>query len=98
MPFREFFTRRGARHPVAYSNLTLVAGILAVMGITLYAALSMFQQSQEEGRARQRAAVCAVADRMVEVYENPETRTGREAGAAWRDLRRIFDCDGGSGE
>lgn len=98
MPLRNFYQRRGAKHPVAYSNLTLVAGMLAIMGITLYAVLSMYQQSQEEGRARQRVAVCAVADRMVRVYQDPQTQTGREAGAAWRDLRRIFNCDGGSGE
>lgn len=99
MPLRRFFARLGARHPVAYSNLTLAAGVLACMIIAVMVSVSASRtaarKAAQEGQMRERRAVCAVADRMVRVYQGPDlTPTGQEAGKAWRDLRVIFRCDG----
>jgi len=81
---------------VAYSRLTVVAGVLAAMAISIVVSIQAVQQTQREGELRQRQAVCAVADRMVKVYSTPSTQTGREAGEAWQQLRMLFRCQGGT--
>jgi hypothetical protein len=92
MPFRRYFERKGMRHPVAYNRLTLALAIVACMAISIVVSVQASERARQESDERSRAAVCAVANRMVQVYSSPETQTGRDAGEAWQTLRMLFRC------
>lgn len=95
MPFRKFFADRGSDHPVAYSILTLAAGAIACMVISVIISVSASnrairqneaQEAQERARAsvaaeRNRQAVCLLIDKMSAVY-NVETTPPSETGRA----------------
>lgn len=111
MPLRHLFAARGARHPVAYSMLTLALGMVACMAIGVWVSISasnraihqneVQEQRQEElDRLQEQAqnekakqATCLVVRRMIQVYDDPSTPTGREAQQAWISLGSIFRCE-----
>lgn len=95
---------------MAYSNATLALGLVAIMGISSCVSVraseragerSSRQVIAEQAAARERAderarqSVCAVTNRMVRVYSNPDvSEVGRDARRAWEDLSKLFQCDG----
>lgn len=109
MPFRNYFARRGAKHPVAYSNAVLALGVLVCMIIAVTIPIQMnaradaraaAEKRQADARAQQardqgRRATCMLIDRMIKVYSEPEpsTETGRNAAKAWADLGLTFHCN-----
>lgn len=101
MPFRRWFADRGARHPTAYSMITLAAGMLVSMAIAVVISVNasnraIEQNREQEQRQRQeaRAASCYLINSQVSVYEEtpPSTPTGREAAQAWAEAARVFGC------
>lgn len=102
MPFRRYFAARGADHPLVYSMLVLVLGMLVAMyiavRISVQASDRAIRQNREQERVAQekaRIAACVVIDRMVKVYTDPTppTITGRQARDAWMSLGVINRCE-----
>jgi glucose dehydrogenase len=56
MPFRRWFTERGADHPAAYSMLTLALGMVVCMVIAVSVSISASNRNTRESLARERAA------------------------------------------
>jgi uncharacterized phage protein gp47/JayE len=99
VPFRQFYASRGSRHPLAYSMLTLAAGMFASMVISVTWSVMTIRNDQARDEARDRAAAergrvaaCATINRMVDVYSDAEQEVGRNAYQAWKDLAVTFDC------
>lgn len=108
MPLRKWMTEHG--HPGWYSWLVVISApfffsLLAItVSVTLNNRALQRERAQEQAaaelRTRQaeiaRSASCLVILTMVEVYGNPVpvTETGRKAATAWKDLGRIFECQG----
>lgn len=70
MPFRKFFADRGANHPAAYSILTLVAGVLAAMIITMCVSVQASEKARRDG---DRLLCAAIASDVQAYVETPPT-------------------------
>lgn len=99
MPFRALYRRWGVKHVEAYNLLTLAAGAIACMVITVAVTFSLFKQNEREQERkaaevaeRQRIVVCMTIDRMVEVYREADQEVGKNAYLAWKQLAGIFRC------
>lgn len=108
MPLQRWMSEHG--HPGWYSWLVVIGGSLVAsltaiaISVTLNArAIERERRAERAAAERQaqedqaaRAASCLVMLTMTEVYTDPPpaTPTGRKAAAAWKDLGRIFECQG----
>jgi hypothetical protein len=99
MPFRALYRRLGVKHVEAYNLITLAAGAIACMVITVAVTFSLIQQNEREqdlraaeAAERQRFVVCMTIDRMVAVYREADTEVGKNAYNAWKQLAGIFRC------
>lgn len=62
MPFRRFFERRGAAHPVAYSAATLALGVVVCMAITTVVSVQASDRAVRQSLAQERRAEARAAE------------------------------------
>lgn len=102
MPFRAWFERKGFNHPAAYSYLTLAAGAIACMVISVLISVTMYRgamardEAQDAAEAeRSRLAVCSVVREINRAYkeEAPITQAGKNVARAWAELSGVYRCE-----
>lgn len=102
MPFRQWFAKRGANHPAAYSMLTLALGMIACMaiavGISVQASNRALRQSEGQQQMedeKNRRATCVVVTQIENAYkaEPPTTAAGQNVARAWADLSTQLRCE-----
>jgi hypothetical protein len=67
MPFRRYFANRGAPHPLAYSMLTLAAGMLVCMIIAVTISVQASNRAIRESEQGQCETLQADVDAYTEV-------------------------------
>lgn len=98
MPFRRLYERLGSKHAEAYNLLTLAAGAIACMLVSILISVSFFHRAEAERDAQAeqgRIAACLTITRMAEVYADADTEVGKNAYRAWTGLSEIFRCEKG---
>jgi hypothetical protein len=73
MPFRQWFAKRGAKHPVAYSNALLAGGVLVSMTIAVVISIQASNRAIQQSIARERAATA-----KAEAMEQQRRAEGRQ--------------------
>lgn len=71
------------------------AGLSAVVSVQLAErAVQAQQESQQQAAEASRQATCNVVRTQLAIYEvaPPSTATGREAVAAWGDMKNLYRC------
>jgi hypothetical protein len=98
MPFRRWYAEHGAKHPTAYSMLTLAVGMLACMAIAVLISVQASDRAIErdrQSRQEARKASCLLINQINNAYKEdpPVSTAGKNVAEAWTRVARAFGCD-----
>lgn len=80
-----------------YRWAALLLSTLGASGLALLVSVHLSGEAlkrEQQQREQARQATCLVVKRMINVYSDPSTETGRNAAVAWRGLGVQFRCEG----
>lgn len=95
MPLRRWFADRGAEHPVTYSMITLAAGAIACMFISILVSVQLSERNKIESDRRLCASIASDVRAYLETP--PATEAGRNQLRAKQELLRALRCPDGKG-
>lgn len=90
MPLRGWFAARGSAHPVAYSMLTLAAGMIACMVIAVSISVSASNRAIDRAIQLERQNRADEASRAAELAEKDRLRRIEERAASCQFINTIL--------